>query len=99
MLLSEREVKHFIDIRVLKNSHRPDYIIGKLENKIEEWETEKFILGMTNIFDMTADETAKHRELTWLIEHGKSVVIRHQISKWTRKRPTPKPKVCGCCGK
>ena len=99
MLLSEREAKHFIDINILKNSHRPDYIIGKLENKIEEWEAEKFILRMTNVFDMTADETAKHRELTWLIEHGKNVVTRHQISKWTRKRPTPKPKVCGCCGK
>lgn len=99
MLLSEREAKHFIDIRVLRNSHRPDYIIVKLENKIEEWKAEKFILGMTNIFDMSQDETIKHRELTWLIEHGESVVNRHQISKWKLKRHTVKAKVCGFCGK
>jgi hypothetical protein len=85
MTQSYKEAKEFIDKVIYNNFSRYNYIMGKLEANIEDWKCEKNILSMTNIFEMTDDETQRYNKVSSLIEYAKTVLMRHQVNKLRTK--------------
>jgi hypothetical protein len=83
---SDKKAKAFID-NVFNTSKTPyDALIKKLEDKIQDWEGDKFMLSLINIFEQTTDETNKYNHLSSLIKYG-----NHLIWKDSQRRTKLRP--------
>lgn len=68
----------FIDT-VIRGCKKPiTKIIADLEEKIVEWEFEKYQLSLVNLFDMSDEDYNKMNYLNALIEYGSRLVRRHK---------------------
>lgn len=71
----------FIDT-VIRGCKKPiAKIIADLEEKIVEWEFEKYHLSLVNLFDMSDEDYNKMNYLNALIEYGSRLVRRFKREK------------------
>lgn len=73
--------KTFIDNQIANSKKPYNELMNLLQDKIEEWDFEKWSLSLINLFEISDEDCNLMNYLTALISYGNRLVVRNRLLK------------------